>query len=77
MDFDGTAVFGNLRSKRYAIVIEDGKVKTIHVEPDGTGLNRESSDVQEHPRADLLPSHRSRKGLGLGCNPQHPVQPQR
>ncbi|KAI9787027.1 MAG: hypothetical protein M1835_002873 [Candelina submexicana] len=37
--FDGTAVFGGNRSKRYALVIEDGKVKEAHVEPDNTGLN--------------------------------------
>lgn len=37
--FDGTALFGNHRSKRYALVIEEGKVKEAHVEPDNTGLN--------------------------------------
>jgi peroxiredoxin len=38
--FDGTAIFGGPRSKRYAIEIgEDGKVKAMHVEPDNTGLN--------------------------------------
>lgn len=37
--FDGTAVFGQPRSKRYALVIEDGKVKQAHVEPDNTGLD--------------------------------------
>ncbi|RDW78238.1 redoxin [Coleophoma crateriformis] len=37
--FDGTAIFGGPRSKRYAMVIEDGKVKELHVEPDNTGLD--------------------------------------
>ncbi|QSZ31425.1 hypothetical protein DSL72_000990 [Monilinia vaccinii-corymbosi] len=37
--FDGTAIFGGPRSKRYALQIEDGKVKAIHVEPDNTGLD--------------------------------------
>lgn len=37
--FDGTAIFGGPRSKRYALVIEDGKVKSLHVEPDNTGVN--------------------------------------
>jgi len=37
--FDGTALFGNHRSKRYALVIEEGKVKEAYVEPDNTGLN--------------------------------------
>ncbi|XP_064182298.1 peroxiredoxin-5, mitochondrial-like [Anguilla rostrata] len=29
---------GNQRSKRYAMMVEDGVVKKINVEPDGTGL---------------------------------------
>jgi 2-Cys peroxiredoxin 5 len=37
--FDGTAIFGGPRSKRYVLEIEDGKVKAVHVEPDNTGLN--------------------------------------
>ncbi|OJD09739.1 hypothetical protein AJ78_08951 [Emergomyces pasteurianus Ep9510] len=39
LDFDGSAIFGNLRSKRYVLVIEDGKVKKTFIEPDNTGLN--------------------------------------
>lgn len=39
LSFDGAAIFGGDRSKRYALVIEDGKVKEAHVEPDNTGLN--------------------------------------
>ncbi|XP_054612036.1 peroxiredoxin-5, mitochondrial [Dunckerocampus dactyliophorus] len=31
-------VLGNKRSKRYAMVVDDGVVKKINVEPDGTGL---------------------------------------
>jgi 2-Cys peroxiredoxin 5 len=37
--FDGTAIFGGPRSKRYVLEIEDGKVNAVHVEPDNTGLN--------------------------------------
>ncbi|KAG4435914.1 hypothetical protein IFR05_008608 [Cadophora sp. M221] len=37
--FDGAAIFGGPRSKRYALEIEDGKVKALHVEPDNTGLD--------------------------------------
>jgi 2-Cys peroxiredoxin 5 len=38
--FDGTAIFGGPRSKRYALEIgEDGKVTALHVEPDNTGLD--------------------------------------
>ncbi|KAI1207575.1 Redoxin-domain-containing protein [Annulohypoxylon truncatum] len=39
LDFDLPAVFGNTRGKRYALVIENGKVKSVHVEPDNTGTN--------------------------------------
>ncbi|XP_048734796.1 peroxiredoxin-5, mitochondrial-like [Ostrea edulis] len=38
MDLDVTAVLGNIRSKRYSMVVEDGVVKSVNVEPDGTGL---------------------------------------
>ncbi|MCJ1471330.1 hypothetical protein MMC07_009978 [Pseudocyphellaria aurata] len=41
--FDGSAVFGGQRSKRYALVVEDGKVKQAYVEPDNTGLSGASS----------------------------------
>ncbi|KAI6827576.1 peroxiredoxin [Hortaea werneckii] len=37
--FDSTAIFGQPRSKRYALVVEDGKVSEAHVEPDNTGVN--------------------------------------
>jgi peroxiredoxin len=37
--FDGSAIFGGPRSKRYALELEDGKVKALHVEPDNTGLD--------------------------------------
>ncbi|KAF1985381.1 AhpC/TSA family protein [Aulographum hederae CBS 113979] len=38
LDFDGSAIFGGSRSKRYALLVEDGKVKEAFVEPDNTGL---------------------------------------
>lgn len=41
LSFDSAAIFGNARSKRYALVVEDGKVVQAHVEPDNTGLNGE------------------------------------
>ncbi|EXF76347.1 IBR domain-containing protein [Colletotrichum fioriniae PJ7] len=37
VDFDSKAIFGNDRSKRYTLVIENGKVKEAHVEPDNIG----------------------------------------
>lgn len=39
LDFDASAFFGNDRSKRYALVIENGKVKSAHIEPDNTGTD--------------------------------------
>lgn len=42
LSFDGTTIFGNHRSKRYALLVEDGKVKEAFVEPDNTGLNGRS-----------------------------------
>lgn len=39
--FDGAAIFGGDRGKRYALVIENGKVKKALVEPDNIGLNGE------------------------------------
>ena len=39
LSFDGTAIFGGHRGKRYALLVEDGKVKEAFVEPDNTGLS--------------------------------------
>ena len=37
LEFEAAAFLGTNRSKRYAIVVEDGKVKSINVEPDNIG----------------------------------------
>ncbi|KJX94297.1 AhpC/TSA family protein [Zymoseptoria brevis] len=42
--FDSAAVFGQDRSKRYALVTEDGKVKSVHIEPDNTGVNESAAE---------------------------------
>jgi peroxiredoxin len=39
LQFDGSAIFGGVRGKRYALKIEDGKVKEAFVEPDNTGID--------------------------------------
>ncbi|KAI8964223.1 AhpC/TSA family protein [Daldinia sp. FL1419] len=44
LGFDAPAIFGGMRGKRYALVVEDGKVKSIHVEPDNTGTNVSMAD---------------------------------
>ncbi|KAK9721905.1 hypothetical protein K7432_003029 [Basidiobolus ranarum] len=38
LSFDATGVLGSIRSKRFAILIEDAVVKKIYVEPDNTGI---------------------------------------
>ncbi|KAM0719036.1 hypothetical protein Q7P37_004941 [Cladosporium fusiforme] len=53
LSFDGSAIFGNARSKRYALVVEDGKVTQAHVEPDNTGLNGKLSS--SNPSFTFLP----------------------
>ncbi|KAF3931881.1 Peroxiredoxin-2C [Dactylella cylindrospora] len=40
MTFDKSVdIFGTLRNKRYAVVVEDGKVTKVVSEPDNTGVN--------------------------------------
>ena len=38
VEFDAAKILGNNRSKRYAVVTEDGKVVKVAVEPDNTGV---------------------------------------
>lgn len=44
LDVDA-AVLGGTRSKRFSMLIEDGKVSAINVEPDGFGLSCSLSNV--------------------------------
>ncbi|GJQ64920.1 putative oxidoreductase [Trypoxylus dichotomus] len=39
------AVLGGLRSKRYSMVVNNGKVTSLQVEPDGTGLSCSLADA--------------------------------
>ncbi|MEL6348104.1 MAG: peroxiredoxin [Myxococcota bacterium] len=39
LDVDASGVLGNVRSKRYSMIVEDGKVTALNVEPDGFGLS--------------------------------------
>lgn len=39
--FDASAILGNVRSKRYAVTVENGKVVKASVEPDNTGVSSE------------------------------------
>jgi len=38
-EFEAAPLLGTNRSKRYAITTEDGKVKSVHIEPDNIGLS--------------------------------------
>ncbi|PWW80596.1 Redoxin [Tuber magnatum] len=44
MKFDATAIFGGPRSRRYALIVEDGKVSKMFAEPDNTGVSVTSAD---------------------------------
>jgi 2-Cys peroxiredoxin 5 len=43
VEFDSAALLGTNRSKRYALVVKDGKITDAKVEPDNTGLSGEST----------------------------------
>jgi peroxiredoxin len=61
VSFDGAAIFGGDRSKRYALVIEDGKVKEAYVEPDNTGVKGKLNHERVN-RVELTPNRvRSRE----------------
>ena len=38
LELDLAKVLGNVRCKRFSILVEDGKAAQVNVEPDGTGL---------------------------------------
>lgn len=43
VEFESAKVFGHNRSKRYAVTVENGKVKDVFIEPDNTGVVGEST----------------------------------
>jgi peroxiredoxin len=55
--FDGTAIFGGPRSKRYALIVDDGKVLKTFIEPDNTGIKGNAFEILNDfylPIADLM-----------------------
>jgi 2-Cys peroxiredoxin 5 len=45
LELDLAAVLGNVRCKRFSMVVEDGVVKNLNLEPDGTGMSCSKSDA--------------------------------
>lgn len=62
LSFDGASIFGGDRSKRYALLIENGTVKEAHVESDNTGLNGNPSWPEPSEESADLSSLRRREG---------------
>merc|ERR1711934_522852 len=44
LQLDLVAVLGNVRCKRFSILVEDGTVVKVNIEPDGTGLSCSLAD---------------------------------
>ncbi|KAM3413910.1 hypothetical protein BST61_g10583 [Cercospora zeina] len=44
LEFESAKVFGQNRGKRCAIITENGKVKSVHLEPDNTGVNESAAE---------------------------------
>jgi peroxiredoxin 5 len=44
VEFEAAPLLGTNRSKRYAIVVENGKVKSADVEPDNIGVSVSAAD---------------------------------
>lgn len=42
--FDASKILGNVRSKRFAAIVEDGKVIKTFIEPDNTGITISSAE---------------------------------
>jgi len=38
LELDLAKVLGNVRCKRFSMLVEDGKVSKVNIEPDGTGM---------------------------------------
>ena len=43
-DTEAAPLLGTNRSKRYAVVIDNGKVKSVHIEPDNVGTEVSTAD---------------------------------
>jgi 2-Cys peroxiredoxin 5 len=44
LEFEAAPLLGTNRSKRYAMVVKNGKVERIEVEPDNVGANVSTAD---------------------------------
>ena len=50
LELDLSAVLGTVRSKRFSIVVENGKAVKVNVEPDGTDLSCSLAENIFNPR---------------------------
>ena len=48
-EFESAKIFGQNRSKRYVVTVENGKVKDVFIEPDKTGVVGEFTDSSRTP----------------------------
>ena len=44
VEFNAAPLLGTNRSKRYAMVVENGKVKSVDIEPDNIGVSVSAAD---------------------------------
>ncbi len=69
VEFDAAKILGNNRSKRYAILTEDGKVTKVSVEPDNTGITGKLTLSTSYPVVVLMESSLCRRqGLVGACS---------
>ena len=66
LELDLSAVLGSVRCKRFSMVVEDGVVKVLNVEPDGTGLTLNSTNKLCFNDASQFIQGISATVLGLG-----------
>ncbi|KAI3406425.2 hypothetical protein KGF56_000906 [Candida oxycetoniae] len=75
--FDATKIFGNERSKRYALIVKDGKITQTFVEPDNTSVDvSDASKVleQEFSSAEIEKAKRWLANFSPDKVPKHHFQ---
>jgi 2-Cys peroxiredoxin 5 len=52
-EFEAAPFLGTNRSKRFAVEVKDGKVTSVNIEPDNTGISGKSASHLARARADV------------------------